>query len=81
MSPVDRSSTSSSIGLPLSLGGEKETKEVKFIRSQNYCVCFVQMMNSTGVSTTVNDTDNIRIHYTIFINTMSIIAMLLLVQE
>jgi two-component system response regulator ChvI len=32
------------------------------------------MVNSTGVSATVNDSDNIRKHYTIFINTMSNIA-------
>jgi two-component system response regulator ChvI len=70
MSSVDRSSAN----LPLSLRGEKEAKEVQFLRSQNYCVCFVRMANSTGVIATVNDSDNIRRHYTIFINTMSIIA-------
>jgi two-component system, OmpR family, response regulator ChvI len=32
------------------------------------------MVNSTGASTTVNDSDNIRKYYTIFINTMSTIA-------
>jgi hypothetical protein len=32
------------------------------------------MVNSTGVSATVNDSDNIRKYYTIFINTMSTIA-------
>jgi two-component system response regulator ChvI len=56
------------------LGGEKETEEVQFLRSQNYCVCFIQMVNSIGAGTTVNDSDNIRKHYTIFINTMSNIA-------
>ena len=74
MSLVDRSSTRSSAGLPLSLGGEKQTKEVRFLRSQNYCVCFIRMVNSTDASGTVNDSDNIRKHYAIFINTMSIIA-------
>ncbi len=79
MSPVDKSSTNSStdsINLPLtSLGGEKQVKEeVQFLRSQNYCVCFIQMVNTTGTSTTINDSDNIRKYYTIFINTMSTIA-------
>jgi hypothetical protein len=32
------------------------------------------MLNSPGGSTTVNDLDNIRKYYTIFINTMSTIA-------
>ncbi|MGC1933166.1 MAG: adenylate/guanylate cyclase domain-containing protein, partial [Candidatus Nitrosopolaris sp.] len=84
MSPDYRSSTSFSADaitswrfiLPMtSLGGEKQTKEeVQFIRSQNYCVCFIQMVNSTGAITTVNDPDNIRKYYTILINTMSTIA-------
>ena len=32
------------------------------------------MVNSTGGDATVNDSDNIRKYYTIFINTMSTIA-------
>jgi two-component system response regulator ChvI len=57
------------------LAVEKQMKEeIQFLRSQNYCVCFVRMVNSTGVISTVNDSDDIRRHYTIFINTMSIIA-------
>src|ERR1700693_4908907 len=79
MPPVDRSSTSNSadsINLPLtSLGGEMKVKEeVQFLRSQNYCVCFIQMVNPTGAIITTNDSDNIRKYYTIFINTMSAIA-------
>ena len=55
------------------IGGEKKIKEeIKFLRSQNYCVCFIRMVNSTGASSTVNDSDNIR--NAIFINIMSIIA-------
>jgi two-component system, OmpR family, response regulator ChvI len=79
MPPVGRSSTSNSadsINLPLtSLGGEMKVKEeVQFLRSQNYCVCFIQMVNPTGAIITTNDSDNIRKYYTIFINTMSAIA-------
>jgi len=55
-----------------SSGGEKETKELQFLRSQNYCVCFIKMVNSTGA--TFYGSDDIRRHYAIFINTMSIIA-------
>ncbi len=79
MSPVDKSSTNSStdsISLPLtSLGGQKQAKEeIQFLRSQNYCVCFIQMMYSSVTSTTFNDSDNIRKYYTIFINIMSTIT-------
>jgi two-component system response regulator ChvI len=79
MPPVDRSSSSysaDSINLPLtSLGGEKQVKEeVQFLRSQNYCVCFIQMVNTTGAIITTNDSDNIRKYYTSFINPMSDIA-------
>jgi two-component system response regulator ChvI len=49
-------------------------EEVQFLRSQNYCVCFVRMVSSRGASTTVNDSDSIRKYYTIFINTMSTIV-------
>jgi hypothetical protein len=79
MPPVDRSSSSysaDSINLPLaSLGGAKQVKEeVQFLRSQNYCVCFIQMVNTTGAIITTNDSDNIRRYYTSFINPMSDIA-------
>jgi two-component system response regulator ChvI len=49
-------------------------EEVQFLRSQNYCVCFVRMVNSRGAINTVNDSDSIRKYYTIFINTMSTIV-------
>src|ERR1700756_5399930 len=72
MPPVDRSSTSTSVGSPLNLGREKDMREVQFVRSQNYCVCFVRMVDSRG--TTVNDSPSIRKYYSIFINTLSTIA-------
>lgn len=58
-----------------SLGGEKQGKdEVQFLRSQSYCVCFIQMVNTTGAIITTNDSDDIRKYYTIFIIPMSDIA-------
>lgn len=82
--PVDRTSTgytSHSIRFPLTtLGEELQTKEeVHFLRSQYYCVCFIQMVSPTTATTsttttTINDSDSIRKHYTTFINTMSTIA-------
>ncbi|MFZ0512883.1 MAG: hypothetical protein WAM14_14845 [Candidatus Nitrosopolaris sp.] len=70
MSPVGRSSTSYSADaiIPLTSLGEKQTKEeVQFLRSQNYCVCFIQMVK-------VNDSYNIRKYYTVFIKPMSTMA-------
>lgn len=45
-------------------------EEVQFLQSQNYCVCFIRMSSNAAV----NDSDNIRKYYTIFVNTMSTIA-------
>jgi two-component system, OmpR family, response regulator ChvI len=52
---------------------EEQVKEVQFLGSQNYCVCFVHTSyeNNTAV---VNDLYGIRTYYTTFINTMSNIA-------
>jgi CheY-like chemotaxis protein len=74
MSPVDRSSRSSSADLPLSLGREEHTKEVQFLRSQNCCVCFVDIVDSTRVTSSINNPEKIRKYYEIFLNTMAAIA-------
>src|SRR2546430_16851627 len=78
MSDRDRASTSYSadaIGsLLTSLGPEKQVKEVQFLRSQSYCVFFIQMMNPNGASNNLNDSDNSRKYHTVFINTMSTLA-------
>ena len=52
---------------------EKQAKEVQFLRSQNYCVCFVHTSYEHNTAV-VNDLYNIRTYYTTFINTMSNIA-------
>jgi two-component system response regulator ChvI len=78
MSDRDRASTSYSadaIGsLLTSLGPEKQVKELQFLRSQCYCVFFIQMMNPNGASNNLNDSDNSRKYHTVFINTMSTLA-------
>jgi two-component system, OmpR family, response regulator ChvI len=78
MSDRDRASTSYSadaIGsLLTSLGPEKQVEEVQFLRSQSYCVFFIQMMNPSGASNNHNDSDNSRKYHTVFINTMSTLA-------
>src|ERR687897_2171041 len=48
--------------------------EVCFFRSQNCCVCFVDMVNSTGVTADINEPEKIRKYYGIFLNTIAAIA-------
>ena len=49
--------------------------EIKFSdRSQNYCVCIIDIVNSTLVTARMTDSDHIRKYYAIFINTMATIA-------
>jgi two-component system response regulator ChvI len=79
MADEDRASTSYSAdpisSLLTSLGPEKQVKEeVQFLRSQSYCVCFIQMMNPNGASSNLNDSTNSRKYYAVFINTMSTLA-------
>ncbi|HEX2067940.1 MAG TPA: response regulator [Nitrososphaeraceae archaeon] len=49
-------------------------EEVCFFRSQNCCVCFVDMVNSTEVTADINEPEKIRNYYGIFLNTMAAIA-------
>jgi two-component system response regulator ChvI len=50
-------------------------KEISFLdHSQNYCVCFVDMVNSTKITTEISDRRKIGQYYAIFINTMAIVA-------
>lgn len=50
-------------------------EEIKFSDySKNYCICIIDIVNSTLVTATMTDSDDIRKYYSIFINTMSTIA-------
>ena len=50
-------------------------EEITFLdRSQNYCVCFVDMVNSTKITAEISDHLKVRQYYSIFINTMAILA-------
>jgi CheY-like chemotaxis protein/class 3 adenylate cyclase len=51
-----------------------EEEEVCFIRSQNCCVCFVDMVNSTEVTADIIDPEKLRKYYAIFLNTIAAIA-------
>src|ERR687898_2765115 len=50
-------------------------EEITFLdRSQNYCVCFVDMVNSTKITAEISDHLKVRQYYSIFINTMAILV-------
>src|ERR687897_2162891 len=51
------------------------SEEICFLpNSQNYCVCIVDMVNSTGITAKISDHQKIRQYYSIFINTMAILV-------
>ena len=51
------------------------TKEISFLdRCMKCCVCFVDMVNSTKVTLQISDHQKVRQYYSIFINTMAILA-------
>ena len=51
------------------------SEEICFLpNSQNYCVCFVDMIDSTSITATISDHQKIRQYYSIFINTMAILV-------
>jgi two-component system response regulator ChvI len=49
-------------------------EEVCFIHSQNCCVCYVDMVNSTQVTSDINDPEKLTKYYGIFLNTIAAIA-------
>jgi CheY-like chemotaxis protein/class 3 adenylate cyclase len=52
-----------------------EEDEVRFLsRSENYCICFVDMVNSTKVTAGIIEHQKIRQYYSIFINTMAVVV-------
>jgi two-component system, OmpR family, response regulator ChvI len=50
-------------------------EEIKFSdRSENYCVCIIDMVNSTSITAKMTNSDDVKKYYGIFINTMATIA-------
>ena len=57
-----------------SAGIKKEDDEICFIRAQNCCVRYVDIVNSTRITSTIDNPEKVRKYYGIFLNTMSAIA-------
>jgi two-component system, OmpR family, response regulator ChvI len=50
-------------------------EEISFLdHSLNCCVCFVDMVNSTKITAEISDRQKVRQYYSIFINTMAVLA-------
>ena len=47
---------------------------MSFIRSQNCCVCFVDIVDSTRITSNINNPEKVMKYYGIFLNTMAAIA-------
>ena len=47
--------------------------EISFVRAQNCCVCFVDIVDSTRITSSINNPEKVR-KYEIFLNTMAAIA-------
>ena len=51
------------------------SEEISFLgHSQNYCICFVDMIDSTKITAQIANPEKIRKYYSIFINTMAAVA-------
>jgi two-component system, OmpR family, response regulator ChvI len=48
--------------------------EISFVRAQNCCVCFVDIVDSTMTTSSINNPEKVRKYYEIFLNTMAAIA-------
>jgi class 3 adenylate cyclase len=57
-----------------SAGYKKEENEICFIREQNCCVCYVDIVNSTRITSSIDNPQKVRKYYGIFLNTMAAIA-------
>ncbi len=50
-------------------------QEIRFLpHSQNYCICFVDLVNSTKITAEISDQRKIGRYYSIFINAMAILV-------
>ena len=53
---------------------KEDEDEICFIKAQNCCVCYVDIVDSTRVTSSINNPEKVRNYYEIFLNTMAAIA-------
>jgi two-component system, OmpR family, response regulator ChvI len=67
--------SSDNLGKDDSLSILELVEEITFLdRSMNCCVCFVDIVNSTKITAEISDRQKVRQYYSIFINTMAVLA-------
>jgi two-component system, OmpR family, response regulator ChvI len=71
-SAIDRFSVVS--GSVSSANLKREEDEISFTGSQKYCVSFVDIVDSTQVTSNIDNPEKVRKYYEIFLNTMAAIA-------
>jgi len=54
---------------------KKDVDEISFIGAQDCCVCFVDIVNSTRITSSINNSEKVRKYYEIFLNTMAAIGI------
>jgi two-component system response regulator ChvI len=69
---IDRLSVVS--GSVSSANHKREEDEISFTGSQKYCVSFVDIVDSTQVTSNIENPEKVRKYYEIFLNTMAAIA-------
>ena len=55
-------------------GGFMKEDEISFISAQSCCVCYVDIVNSTRITSSIDNPEKVRKYYGIFLNTMAAIA-------
>jgi two-component system response regulator ChvI len=72
---IDSSNGELGTGEPVNFYLNGLTEEISFsTQSQNFCVCFVDMVDSTKITAEATNKEKVRKYYSIFINTMATIA-------
>ena len=72
---IDSSKGELGTGEPVNFYLNGLTEEISFsTQSQNFCVCFVDMVDSTKITAEATNKEKVRKYYSIFINTMATIA-------
>ena len=57
------------------MNSNSDDEEIKFSKqSESYCVCIIDIVNSTKITANITNSEDIRNYYSTFINSVAIIA-------
>jgi class 3 adenylate cyclase len=72
--PIESSVFSGSAFDEVTSDGDNSGNEISFVDTKYLCVGIVDIVNSTKITADIDDSDNVAKYYSIFINTMAVIA-------